>query len=147
MTFHSHRVGVRGNYLWTLPYSVNDSTPNMDNEHSISVSRHFQHKPISKMAPTSTEDDTKTSQDGMFQTDFIIRQQKHLCQETWFLKWSPFCSSDSQSTRRSKRSVKRNVGATSALDKIRFSMKFFLWWFVGLLFSPIPKRNNVLFFL
>lgn len=84
----------------------------------MSLSRHFQQF-ISKMAPTSTEDDaTATSQDGIivqFLDIFLFEKRK------WFnfKLMCYFYVADSQSTRRSKRSVKRNAGASSALDKIR----------------------------
>lgn len=72
------------------------------------------------MAPTSTEDDSIASnQDGMIQphTDISL-----VFLQNWF-NFRLMCflyDADSQSSRRSKRSVKRNAGATSALDKIRF---------------------------
>lgn len=50
---------------------------------------------------------------------------------------------DSQSTRRSKRSVKRNAGATSALDKIRFEVNFFkICKFIIFNFLPIAYESN-----
>ena len=50
---------------------------------------------------------------------------------------------DSQSTRRSKRSVKRNAGATSALDKIRFEVNFFqICKLIIFNFLPIAYESN-----
>ena len=73
------------------------------------------------MAPTSTEDGATTSQDGMSFADVFIATPKNSMQTNFNFEAFAFLSfADSQSTRRSKRSVKRNVGATSALDKIRF---------------------------